>query len=181
MRPIAFILAVILTIVLSITPEAAESYMSANTSIPDSVESASGRYEVCFKAAPLGESVLAELLREKVKRIIGRIGCGSEDAQYMIVPSLDVDRVVNSSGLVRNVTLVEGELTLKAVSICDPDVVWHSISIPLEAVLTGSNEDPAEALAKQIQVSDSRFVRFVRVARKKIADGVSSKANDAEL
>ncbi|MDE6547926.1 MAG: hypothetical protein K2L22_02915 [Muribaculaceae bacterium] len=170
MKHISFIIFAIIEIALTSSIYAAESSPSENGGCPEAVEVASSGKEACFKVAPIGESALEGLLSEKVSRIIGRIGCGAENARFMIVPSLDVNRVSTSSGLVRNVILAEGELTLKAVSIDDPDMIWHSVSIPLEAVLTGSNADPATELAKQINVSDAVYVRFVRVARKKIAE-----------
>lgn len=170
MKHIPFIIFAIIEIALTSSLYAAEFSPAENNGYPEAVKIASSGKEACFKVAPIGESAPEELLREKVSRIIGRIGCGAENARFMIVPSLDVNRVSTSSGLVRNVKLAEGELTLKAVSVDDPDMVWHSVSIPLEAVLTGGNEDPAIELAKRINVSDAVYVRFVRVARKKIAE-----------
>lgn len=127
--------------------------------------------EACFKVGePKGCESVAETLRQKTRSIIGRIGCGAEGASYMIVPSLDVDELKSTSGTLRKFTVAKGTLTLEAVSVDNPDMVWHSVTIPLKASITGPDADPAEALAKQIQVSDSRFVRFVRVARKKIAE-----------
>ncbi len=119
---------------------------------------------------PKGCAAVAETLRQKTRSIIGRIGCGAEDAAYVIVPSLVVDETKSTVGTLRNVTVAKGTLTLEAVSAGNPDMVWHSITIPLKASITGPDANPEEALAKQIQVSDSRFVRFVRVARKKIAE-----------
>lgn len=181
MKHITFILFAIIEMVLTSSFYAAESSPSENGRYPEAVKVASSGNEAYFKVAPIGESVVEELLREKVSRIIGRIGCGSENARFMIVPSLDVNSVATSSGLVRNVILAEGDLTLKAVSIDDPDMVWHSVSIPLEAVLTGGEADPAMELAKRINVSDAVYVRFVRIARKKIAEASAPMDNDKEL
>lgn len=170
MKNFAVILSGIIVIVLTSSLYGADASPLENTSTHHAVSISSPGKEACFKAAPIGESALEELLKEKVGRIIGRIGCGAENARFMIVPSLDVNRVATSSGLVRNVILAEGELTLKAVSIDDPDMVWHSVSIPLEATLTGGNANPAMELARRINVSDAVYVRFVRIARKKIAE-----------
>lgn len=127
--------------------------------------------EAYFRAGvPKGNKDLAEILSQKARSIIGRIGCGSEDAEYLIVPSIEVDDVRTTSGTLRKMSVVTGSLTLEAVSADNPELIWHSVTIPLKATVSGSESEAAEALAKQIQVSDSRFVRFIRVARKKIAE-----------
>lgn len=139
----------------------------------DSVAS-SPQIESYFNAGvPKGNTDLAEILSEKTRSIIGRIGCGAENAAYLIIPSLEVDDIKTTSGTLRKVSVAKGSLTLEAVSADNPEMVWHSITIPLKATITGSESEPAEALAKQIQVSDSRFVRFIRVARKKIAEAAA--------
>lgn len=138
--------------------------------------------EACFNAGtPRGDKSVAEILLNKTRGIIGRIGCGADDAAYLIVPSLVVEEVNRTSGMVRNVTLAKGTLTLEAVSAKNPDMVWHSITIPLTATMTGKNENAAEALAKQIKISDSAYVRFVRVARKKIAEANTTKPQKSDL
>ncbi len=138
--------------------------------------------EAVFRVGvPKGDASVEEILRQKTRSIIGRIGCGGETAIYEIVPTIEVDETKSTSGTIRKVTVVKGTLTLEAVSAGNPDMVWHSASIPLKATVTGSDANPAEALANQIQVSDSRFVRFVRVARKKIAEASRSVENSKEL
>lgn len=180
MKHIAYIMTGVLAFVLTSALNAAESPQSENQVAQKPIIASSTGKEISFKVANIGESPLAELLREKVSRIIGRIGCGADNARFMIVPSLDVNRVTTSSGLVRNVVLAEGELTLKAVSIDNPDIVWHSVSVPLEAVLTSSDADTAMELARKINVSDAVYVRFVRIARKKIADASVPLEKDTE-
>lgn len=135
----------------------------------DSIEKK--RCEATF--APLvsyDDPAVAEILLEKVRNIIGRVGCGAPDAQYRIVPVLVIEEVNTTSGLVKNVTVAKGSLTLQAVSADNPDMVWHSAVIPLEATITGDGKSPGEALARQIKVSDAAYVRFIRVARKRISE-----------
>ncbi len=137
--------------------------------------------EACFKPHVSGDGAASEILLAKTRAIIGRIGCGAEDAEYMIVPELDVEEVKSTSGMVRDVTLAKGTLTLHAVSADNPDMVWHSVTVPLETTVTGAHDDEvAPALARQIKVNDSVYVRFIRVARKKIAGARKTKAGDGE-
>lgn len=131
--------------------------------------------EACF--APLvshADPAVAEILLNKIRNIIGRVGCGAPDAEYRIVPVLEVEEENTTSGLVRNVTVAKGTLTLQAVSADNPDMVWHSAVIPLEATITGASKSAPEALARQIKVSDAAYVRFIRVARKKISENEKS-------
>lgn len=147
----------------------------------ESLPSASQR-ETCFSVGePKGSAAVAEILRQKTRSIIGRIGCGADGAEYVIVPSLDIDESKSTAGTLRKITVVKGTLTLEAVSAENLDMVWHSVTIPLKASVADPDADPSEALAKQIQVSDSRFVRFVRVARKKISEASVPLDNDKEL
>ncbi len=111
---------------------------------------------------------LGNLLKKKTESIIGRIGCGGEDAAYLIIPSIEVDSEERSSGMIRNVSLIKGTLTLKAVSRENQDIIWHSTTVPLEAVVTGTTTEAAMVLANQIKVTDAVYVRFVRVATRKI-------------
>lgn len=156
---------------------------SIYASDPVDSEGSASQPEACFNVGePKGNAGLAEILSQKTRSIIGRIGCGSEDAEYLIIPSIEVDDVRTTSGTLRKMSVAKGSLTLEAVSADNPEMIWHSVTIPLKATVTGSESEAAEALAKQIQVSDSRFVRFVRVARKKIAEAtVKSVQNENEL
>ena len=130
--------------------------------------------EICFSAKEAeGTETVAKVLNQKIHTIIGRIGCGCEDAQYLIVPVLEVTDVKHTSGTLRSVTSARGELILEAVSASDPEMVWHSVTIPLKCIVE-RGEDPAEALAKQIKVTDSAFVRFIRIAKQKIAGKISA-------
>lgn len=123
------------------------------------------------------DKALAGILNAKIKGIIGRTGCGGDDAEYLIVPSIEVDGTERSSGLVRNVTLVKGALTLMAVSRDNTEAIWHSARIPLEATTTGESQPPAILLAERINVNDAVYVRFVRVARRKISEAKTGNTN----
>lgn len=147
--------------------------------LPDINKKQSPEPEIFFSAYVNNEDeVLADILMEKVKGIIGRTGCGKENAEYMIVPSIQVDETERSSGMIRNVTLIKGSLSLMAVSRANKDAVWHSVTIPLEATVTGDVSDPALKLAHQIKINDAVYVRFVRVARRKISEFLSNNQTD---
>lgn len=126
--------------------------------------------EICFGLeVQVKDPAVAEVLRQKMRSVIGRIGCGCENAEYLIVPSLEVNDVRRTSGMVRNTTVAKGILTLEAVSAKNKEIIWHSATIPLKAIVDDGG-DPAESLAKQIKPTDSAYVRFVRLARQKIAE-----------
>ncbi len=142
--------------------------------IPDFHEKNTTESKACFSAyVDTSDETLADILMEKTKEIIGRIGCGHKDADYLLIPSIHVDETERSSGMIRNVTLIKGSLSLMAVSRKNPATILHSTNIPLEAIVTGNPSDPAIELAKQIKVNDAVYVRFVRVARRKISEELS--------
>lgn len=153
--------------------------MTYAQSIPGINKKPPSETEIFFNAYVSNEDeVLADILMEKAKGIIGRTGCGKENAEYMIVPSIQVDETERSSGMIRNVTLIKGSLSLMAVSRANKDAVWHSVTIPLEATVTGEVSDPALKLAHQIKINDAVYVRFVRVARRKISEFFSNNQTD---
>ena len=148
--------------------------------LPDINRQPSPETAIFFSAYVNNEDeMLADILMEKAKGIIGRIGCGKENAEYMIVPSIQVDETERSSGMIRNVTLIKGSLSLMAVSHENKDAVWHSVIIPLEATVTGEVSNPALTLAHQIKINDAAYVRFVRVARRKISEYLSNNQTDS--
>lgn len=144
--------------------------------MPDINEKTATEAEACFCAyVDSSDETLADILIKKTKGIIGRIGCGHNDAEYLLVPSIQVDETECSSGMIRNVTLIKGSLSLMAVSRKNPDIIFHSANIPLEATVSGNPSDPAIELAKQIKVNDAVYVRFIRVARQKISEASSKR------
>ena len=144
------------------------------TNLHETDQKTTDEAEACFIAyVDMTDETLADILIEKTKGIIGRIGCGHQDAEYLLVPSIHVDETERSSGMIRNITLIKGSLSLMAVSRKNPDIILHSANIPLKATVTDNSSDPAIELAKQINVNDAVYVRLIRVARKKISEASS--------
>lgn len=132
--------------------------------------------DICFMPGIAKcDASVSDILLQKTRGIIGRTGCGAEDASYLIVPSLVVEDVRHTSGTTRNMSVAKGKLILEAVSADNPEVVWHSASVTLKVVLSGNDTNPEEALAKKINIEDKAFTRFVRIAREKISERANLK------
>lgn len=152
---------------ISVLLIATGAYASGNS--PDAACEDTGQ-GICFGLeVQVKDPVVAEVLRQKMLSVIGRIGCGCENADYLILPTLEVGDVRHTSGMVRNTTVAKGILTLEVVSADNKEIMWHSATIPLKAIVD-DGVNPAESLAKQIKPTDSAYVRFVRLARQKIAE-----------
>ena len=110
----------------------------------------------------------AKLLETRLKQILTRNSAGAAQEQnvFAIRPELSILEKKTTAGLIENVTLVKGELTLVAINRID-GCLYHSVSIPLsgQAKVT---DDPYKAMIQGIKSTDPQFSRFIRVAREKI-------------
>lgn len=113
----------------------------------------------------------AELLTNKVSQILGRCnaGAGGDRGPFIIEPTLTPGDKRQSEGMVQNVTVLGGELTLAAKQRYTGQL-FHSATFPISATLKGAVPDEEKALAKAIKTTDAAYVRFVRNARKNILD-----------
>lgn len=114
---------------------------------------------------------VAGVIFRKTEQILTRnsAAAADQDSIYAVRAQLSVTGEAQSSGLVRNVTSISGELILTAVNTED-GTKYHTVTVPLHAVLKGTAADDAVmALAKTIKPSDAVYTRFVRVARERIA------------
>lgn len=113
----------------------------------------------------------AELLSSKVSQILGRCNAGAsgDNGPFIIEPTLTVGDKRQSEGMVQNVTVLSGELTLAAKQRYSGQQ-FHSATFPISTTLKGDIPDEEKTLAKAIKTSDAAFVRFIRNARKNILD-----------
>lgn len=113
----------------------------------------------------------AEALKLKVEQILARNNAGtvSKGNVYVIQPELVLGETKRTEGLVRDVTLVTGELSLTARNREDGST-YATVTLEVQGDTTGSEEQAIAALISQIKVTDRSFVRFIRTARKRIAE-----------
>lgn len=110
---------------------------------------------------------VAGLLENKVVQILGRCGAGASGNRdvFVVEPVVTLDGERKSEGLIRNVTSVNGELSLTARHRYS-DAVFFNTVVPLNAAAKGSGADPLKLLVKAIRPADAAYVRFVKNARK---------------
>lgn len=109
-----------------------------------------------------------KMLENKVVQILGRCGAGASGNRdvFVVEPVVNVTSEQTTEGLVRNVTAVEGELSLTARHRYT-DAVFYNTTVPLNAAAkNGNDDDVAKLLVKSIKPTDAAYVRFVRNARK---------------
>ncbi|MDR0657827.1 MAG: hypothetical protein LBG18_02635 [Mediterranea sp.] len=114
---------------------------------------------------------IKEGLKQKVEQIIGRNNAGATSIYnaFIIQPELDVQDTKSTEGLVRNVTLVTGELTLTAKNLYD-ESIYGTLIVNLEGDAAGNQETALKALMKNIKITNPAFTRFIRTTREKIMD-----------
>lgn len=126
-----------------------------------------------FNIAPLPEGNevsqgAAKLLETRLKQILTRnsAGAAQEFNVFSIRPELSILEKKTTAGLVQNVGLVKGELTLIATNRIDGSL-YHSVTIPISGQAK-AGDDPYKAMVQSIRSTDPLFTRFIRVAREKI-------------
>lgn len=112
--------------------------------------------------SPKGKAIL----KLRVEQIITRNNASASMPKnaFVIEPQLVVDDVMQSEGLLQNISYTKAELTLIAKNVVDKSL-YYSIVIPLEAKTTGDKEKLIKRLIKSIKVTDVRYTRFIRNAR----------------
>ena len=109
-------------------------------------------------------------LQNKIERIIAKNNAGtiSEHNAFGIKADIDVLDKKSSAGLVRNVTVLTAEVTLTAFNIEDGSI-YYTNSVNIETDVVGDAKVAMDKLINSIKVTDPQFVRFIRTARKRIA------------
>jgi hypothetical protein len=114
---------------------------------------------------------IKEGLKQKVEQIIGRNNAGATSVYnaFILQPALDIQEIKSTEGLVRNVTLVTGELTLTAKNLYD-ESIYGTLVVNLEGDAAGDREAALKSLLKNIKITNPAFTRFIRTTREKITD-----------
>lgn len=140
-----------------------------------SFEAAAQESAVNFMAGmPKSEKLTAdqkEALKQKVEKIIARNNAGAvtlTDA-FVIEPELRLGQTKNTDGLLRDVSLVSGEFSLVVHNKYDGSV-YNSVTVDVKASAVGSESEAINSIIKSIKVTDPVYVRFIRNARKRIAE-----------
>lgn len=119
----------------------------------------------------LSEDVV-DALDLKLHQVFNRNSAAAADVYnvFAVSPSLSLDKVLSTDGgMVRNVSLAQGELVLIAKNIID-GAEYYSVTIPVQGEALGNKEKAMLSMVKNIKVTAPAFTRFINTARKKIAD-----------
>lgn len=111
-----------------------------------------------------------EMLLNKLRQIITRNSAGAANDYnvFAIEPTVTITGKQSTSGLMRNTTLVKGELTLVAKNKADGSM-YHSVVVTVSGQ-AAEGADPYKAMISAIRVTDPVYTRFIRIARQKIQD-----------
>lgn len=128
-----------------------------------------------FTVQPLAEgselsSASQEMLQNKLKQIITRNSAGAANDYnvFVIEPVVEIVDKQSTTGLMRNATLIKGELTLVAKNKIDGSL-YHSAVVSISGQAT-EGADPYRAMFTNLRSTDPVFTRFIRIARQKIQD-----------
>lgn len=122
----------------------------------------------------------AKVIFRKTEQILTRNSAGAAGAAdvFAVQAKLTVTDKAKSSGLVREINTVSGELQLVALNKVD-NAKYYSVTVTVEGVAKGGGESAAIlALANSIKPTDAVYTRFVRVAREKIEEYYSDHCSE---
>ena len=116
----------------------------------------------------------SDLLRSKVEQILGRCNAGAAGDRdvFVVEPTVNVGDENRTEGLVQNVASLSGELVLAAKNRYDGSV-YYTTTVPLKVAAKGTSAEMETALVRSIKPSDAVYVRFVRNARRNIAQYIA--------
>lgn len=122
----------------------------------------------------------ANILHTKVSQILNRnkAAAGGDFGEFIVIPRLSGVESKSTSGLANNTTVTTGELTLTVANSYD-NAEYFATTVPLRSIKASLGNDPGEALASSINVTDATYVRFVRNARASISDYFSGHCEEA--
>lgn len=123
---------------------------------------------------------IANILHMKVSQILNRnkAAAGGDFGEFIVIPRLSDVVSKSTSGLANNTTVTTGELTLTVANSYD-NAEYFATTVPLRSVKPSLGNDPGEALASSINVTDATYVRFVRNARASISDYFANHCEEA--
>ncbi|MDE6526490.1 MAG: hypothetical protein K2L75_04470, partial [Muribaculaceae bacterium] len=113
----------------------------------------------------------ATALDTKLRQALNRTGAllDGPDGIFAVRPTLSLATDDGTEGMVMDLSRVKGDLVLEAFNTDDGNV-FHSVTVPVSATVTGSRDQALKKLATSIKATDPVFVRFVRKSREKITD-----------
>lgn len=125
----------------------------------------------------LPQSVI-DALDMKLKQVLTRNKAASSNQYnvFVIEPTIEIGESLASAGLMEQVRLVKGEVTLMVKNKVDGSL-YHSLTIPVSGDVAGDEEKCMKAMITNIKSTDPSFTRFVRVAREKIQDYYASNCS----
>lgn len=120
--------------------------------------------------ADLPEGV-SDALDLRLKQIFTRNSAASANQYnvFAIEPVFEISDAITTEGLVQEVSVVKGELTLIAKNSVD-ETMYYSMVIPVRGNAVGDNGKAMKTMIGNIKSTDPKFTRFIRVARQKIED-----------
>lgn len=112
---------------------------------------------------------VANALDLKLKQIMNRNSAASADmySVFVIEPAIELTDVLSTEGLVQNVSVAQGNLTLVAKNAVD-GLMYYSVTIPVKGDAVGNGEKAMLKMISNIKVTDAVYTRFIRIARQKI-------------
>ncbi|MFA4181837.1 hypothetical protein [Xylanibacter rodentium] len=112
---------------------------------------------------------VADALDLKLKQVMNRNSAAAADVYnvFAIDPAIELTDVVSTEGLVQNVSVAQGNLTLIARNMVD-GTMYYSATIPVKGDALGSKESAMLKMISNIKVTDAVYTRFIRIARQKI-------------
>ena len=107
----------------------------------------------------------------KLKQIMNRNSAAAADAYnvYAIDPSIELTDIVSTEGMVQNVSVAKGNLTLIAKNKID-GAMYYTMTIPVKGDAFGDKEKALLKMISNIKVTDPAFTRFIRISRQKIEE-----------
>ena len=107
----------------------------------------------------------------KLKQIMNRNSAAAADAYnvFAIDPSIELTDIVSTEGMVQNVSVAKGNLTLIAKNKID-GAMYYAMTIPVKGDAFGDKEKALLKMISNIKVTDPAFTRFIRLSRQKIEE-----------
>ena len=107
----------------------------------------------------------------KLKQIMNRNSAAAADAYnvFAIDPSIELTDIVSTEGMVQNVSVAKGNLTLIAKNKID-GAMYYTMTIPVKGDAFGDKEKALLKMISNIKVTDPAFTRFIRLSRQKIEE-----------
>lgn len=129
------------------------------------------QFTILKSAQPELSRSVADALDLRLKQVFTRNSAGSANQYnvFAIEPVFELSDVLTTDGLVQEVSVVKGELTLIAKNLVD-GTMYYSMTIPVRANAVGNEEKAMKSMIGNIKSTDTKFTRFIRITRQKIQD-----------